>query len=342
SLLGDQSSSRPPEATSGQNNSESTRPNDADPFKKVNVEQWILELRDRRTRENALQRLSKIREIREDLAPLLWHSFGTTYTLLKEILEVYPMVTSPHLLTQEASNRACNTLSLYQCVAAHPETRNLFVKVILSNPVLDTKRAPANIPMYIYPFLGTKSKEKPYEYLRLSSLGVIGALVKDNDEDIITFLLQTQVFCYCIRCIEVGTMLSRTVATFIIERILISDQGMKYCITFADRFYVITQVLSRMLDKLPEEPSHRLLKLIIHCFLRLSDGLTDVDSLSLCLPRSLRDSRVINLVSDDPVAMSYLRRLYCNVAAGRKPNGAAGKQPNGASGAESNGRVAKG
>lgn len=36
----------------------------------------------------------------------------------------------------------------------------------------------ANIPMYIYPFLGTKSKEKPYEYLRLSSLGVIGALVK--------------------------------------------------------------------------------------------------------------------------------------------------------------------
>ena len=60
SLLGDQSSSRPPEATSGQNNSESTRPNDADPFKKVNVEQWILELRDRRTRENALQRLSKV------------------------------------------------------------------------------------------------------------------------------------------------------------------------------------------------------------------------------------------------------------------------------------------
>ncbi|PQM40353.1 cell differentiation protein RCD1 homolog [Prunus yedoensis var. nudiflora] len=329
SLLGDQSSSPPPEATSGQNNSESTRRNDADPFKKVNVEQWILELRDRRTRENALQCLSKIREIREDLAPLLWHSFGTTYTLLKEILEVYPMVTSPHLLTQEASNRACNTLSLYQCVAAHPETENLFVK--------------ANIPMYIYPFLGTKSKEKPYEYLRLSSLGVIGALVKDNDEDIITFLLQTQVFCYCIRCIEVGTILSRTVATFIIERILISDQGMKYCITFADRFYVITQVLSRMLDKLPEEPSIRLLKLIIHCFLRLSDGLTrDVDSLSLCLPRSLRDSRVINLVSEDPVAMSYLRRLYCNVAAGRKPNGAAGKQPNGASGAESNGRVAKG
>lgn len=61
SLLGDQSSSPPPEATSGQNNSESTRPNDAaDPFKKVNVEQWILELRDRRTRENALQRLSKV------------------------------------------------------------------------------------------------------------------------------------------------------------------------------------------------------------------------------------------------------------------------------------------
>lgn len=60
SLLVDQSSTPPPDATSGRNNSESTRPNDADPFKKVNVEQWILELRDRRTRENALQRLSKV------------------------------------------------------------------------------------------------------------------------------------------------------------------------------------------------------------------------------------------------------------------------------------------
>lgn len=90
--------------------------------------------------------------------------------------------------------------------------------------------------------------------------------------------------CLIIR-LKIDVPLNVQVATFIIERILISDQGMKYCITFADRFYVITQVLSRMLDKLPEEPSHRLLKLIIHCFLRLSDGLTLVIKLFLRVQR---------------------------------------------------------
>lgn len=36
----------------------------------------------------------------------------------------------------------------------------------------------AKLPLYLYPFLNTKDKEKPHEYLRLTSLGVIGTLVK--------------------------------------------------------------------------------------------------------------------------------------------------------------------
>lgn len=36
----------------------------------------------------------------------------------------------------------------------------------------------AHIPLYLYPFLNTVSKNRPFEYLRLTSLGVIGALVK--------------------------------------------------------------------------------------------------------------------------------------------------------------------
>ena len=36
----------------------------------------------------------------------------------------------------------------------------------------------AHIPLFLYPFLNTTSKTRPFEYLRLTSLGVIGALVK--------------------------------------------------------------------------------------------------------------------------------------------------------------------
>src|ERR1700719_3369377 len=42
-----------------------------------------------------------------------------------------------------------------------------------------TKLSPsAHIPLFLYPFLNTTSKTRPFEYLRLTSLGVIGALVK--------------------------------------------------------------------------------------------------------------------------------------------------------------------
>ena len=34
------------------------------------------------------------------------------------------------------------------------------------------------MPLFLYPFLNTMSKTRPFEYLRLTSLGVIGALVK--------------------------------------------------------------------------------------------------------------------------------------------------------------------
>ncbi len=36
----------------------------------------------------------------------------------------------------------------------------------------------AHIPLLLYPFLNTFCKDRPFEYLRLTSLGVIGALVK--------------------------------------------------------------------------------------------------------------------------------------------------------------------
>ena len=84
---------------------------------------------------------------------------------------------SPPNLTAHASNRVCNALALLQCVASHPETRGLFLA--------------AHVPLYLYPFLNTVSKNRPFEYLRLTSLGVVGALVKMDDSDVINFLLQT-------------------------------------------------------------------------------------------------------------------------------------------------------
>jgi CCR4-NOT transcription complex subunit 9 len=42
----------------------------------------------------------------------------------------------------------------------------------------------AKIPLYLYPFLHTTNDSRPFEYLRLTSLGVLGALVKTDEKDV--------------------------------------------------------------------------------------------------------------------------------------------------------------
>ena len=94
------------------------------------MEQLVLDLTNPTTRENALLELSKKRESFPELAPFLWHSFGTISALLQEIVSIYPLL-SPPSLTAHASNRVCNALALLQCVASHLETRSLFLQGML-------------------------------------------------------------------------------------------------------------------------------------------------------------------------------------------------------------------
>jgi CCR4-NOT transcription complex subunit 9 len=125
----------------------------------------------------------------------------------------------------------------------------------------------------LYPFLNTASQTKPFEYLRLTSLGVIGALVKTDDPEVIKFLLTTEIIPWSLRIMETGTELSKTVATFIVQKILLDDFGLTYICTTYDRFRAVTTVLSTMVTALTTQPSLRLLKHIIKCYLRLCDNL---------------------------------------------------------------------
>ena len=93
----------------------------------------------------------------------------------------------------------------------------------------------AHIPLYLYPFLHTVSKTRPFEYLRLTSLGVIGALVKTDEQEVINFLLTTEIIPLCLRIMESGSELSKTVATFILQKILLDETGLYYICQTYDR-----------------------------------------------------------------------------------------------------------
>ena len=141
---------------------------------------------------------------------------GVMSTLLQEIISVYPLLNPPEL-TPHASNRVCNALALLQCVASHPETRDVFLKgtyphfSAISNACVYI----AHIPLFLYPFLNTTSKSRPFEYLRLTSLGVIGALVKSDSPPTIEFLLTTEIIPLCLRIMETGSELSKVLYPFL-------------------------------------------------------------------------------------------------------------------------------
>ena len=258
----------------------------------------VLELTNPEQRESALLELSKRRETFADLAPILWHSFGTISALLQEIVTIYPLL-SPPSLTAQASNRVCNALALLQCVASHPDTRTLFLN--------------AHIPLFLYPFLNTVSKTRPFEYLRLTSLGVIGALVKVDDADVINFLLSTEIIPLCLRIMETGSELSKTVATFIVQKILLDETGLAYICATAERFYAVSTVLGNLVGTLVEQPSARLLKHLVRCYLRLSDNSRAREALRQCLPEPLRDVTFSGCLKDDVTTKRWLTQLLFNI-----------------------------
>ncbi|KAK4543680.1 Cell differentiation protein rcd1 [Oleoguttula mirabilis] len=269
------------------------------------VLEWIAQVLNSNTRESALLELSKKREQVPELALILWHSFGVMTSLLQEIISVYPLL-NPSQLTAAASNRVCNALALLQCVASHSETRGLFLG--------------AHIPLFLYPFLNTTSKSRPFEYLRLTSLGVIGALVKNDSSEVINFLLTTEIIPLCLRIMETGSELSKTVAIFIVQKILLDDMGLQYICQTYERFYAVGTVLSNMVTQLVDQQTVRLLKHVVRCFLRLSDNARAREALRQCLPEPLRDATFSPVLRDDAATKRCLAQLLLALSDQAEPS----------------------
>ena len=60
-----------------------------------------------------------------------------------------------------------------------------------------------------------------------------------DDTEVVNFLLQTEIIPLCLRIMENGSELSKTVATFIVQKIMLDDLGLTYVCATAERFYAV-------------------------------------------------------------------------------------------------------
>ncbi|PPS03138.1 hypothetical protein GOBAR_AA17527 [Gossypium barbadense] len=228
--------------------------------------------------------------------------------LSKVITSAYrPLVSNR--LSERVVRRTCNAIGLFQTLASHPHTKMSFIR--------------ASMPEYLYAFLKTRSRERNYERLRFASLVVIGSLVEVDNPEVVDYLLATEMFPCCLCCMEIGTTLSKTVATFIIYRILLNEKGLNYLLSMPERYLVVTHCLENMveiLDVEDEEYLPHLLKNIICCYLRISENEKIRADLSGYIPWLLVDYKYVNIIrkekahanflfQGDPEALCNLRRL---------------------------------
>ena len=215
---------------------------------------WVSEIKNESTRTKAIENLTKFKEKNNNLSIYLWYSRGTIAILLQEIISTYQYLSSSKL-SLERSNKICSVINLFDCIASQNKTRNEFLE--------------SQIPIFLYPFLNNTNKTKHYEYLKLTSLNVIGTLVKSNDPKIISFLINTQIMPLLLKIMEKGSVLSRTMACCIVYKIVQDDNGIKYICEKKERYNGIIQFMRMMMKT---KFSQIILKHILKTFLRLSEN----------------------------------------------------------------------
>lgn len=148
-------------------------------------------------RGEALYELSNIPQECTDLALKLTHSPGVIAILLLEIASTYGLLSEG--LSQGGCTRVCAVMRLLQVIADDHRTRSTLLSLY--------------IHMWLYPFFNTTSRERLFEFLRMSALSVIAGLVRQGDRQAVEALLLTGIVPVCLQVCETSATCSSLCAS---------------------------------------------------------------------------------------------------------------------------------
>ncbi|KAJ4763520.1 Cell differentiation protein RCD1 [Rhynchospora pubera] len=262
------------------------------------LEELLEDVFDPIKRGPALVYLAMKRRTVQDYSLIIWNTPGFVALILQEILRIYPYIDHEEQIPDDDCLRVSCAISLFQPVAKDSRVRVRFLRA-------ETHR-------YLYPFLNTPKKSTNFDKLRLTSLGIIGFLVKEVDLEAVNFLLQSEVIPICLHCIEVGTDWCRIAAVFILQKILSTDIGMQYTCVPQERFVEINRVLSSLFTLTRNRPSSRLLRRVIYCFYLFSCNERVANSLYGLLPDALKDESFVYMFRDSVETVNFVRQVLWN------------------------------
>lgn len=148
----------------------------------------------------------------------------------------------------------------------------------------------------------------------MTSLGVIGALVKNEKADVISYLLGTEIVPLCLRIMEIGNELSKTVAIFIIQKIILDNYGLSYICQTDQRLNAVLDHFEVVL-KTPVDPgkTSRMLKHAIRCYLRLTEDEKGLKILRKRCPKEILESSLVERINDDATTIKFVQEIKCRL-----------------------------
>ncbi|KAF8693602.1 hypothetical protein HU200_039008 [Digitaria exilis] len=135
-----------------------------------------------------------------------------------------------------------------------------------------------------------------------------------DDTEVVKFLLTSEVIPLCLRIMGTGRELSKTVCRSSFAFAVMSRHAiLSYSLTC---FWLLeaASILANVVIALTEQPSTRLLKHVICCYLRLTDDPRACTALQTHLPEALRNGTFGNCLKDDPAARHFLQQLLDKLA----------------------------
>jgi hypothetical protein len=212
-------------------------------------------------KEKAISRIIKEGKNIPNISTILWYSSGTSVSILGDLLSFYPSLGVA--ISKADSQKIIEVLQLVYIIAKDTETKLPFVR--------------SNFPIYLFPFIQRSIKLTETYHIAAAVLAIFAALVQESNPEIIKYLINADFLPIIRKVLGLQNIQMRTVAAFILLKILNDTDGRLSLLSNVDNITIIMKILC-----------HSFVQLSTNYVTELADYIIDSLSIVLAFPEVKR------------------------------------------------------
>lgn len=227
-----------------------------------------------------------------------WRYKGIPVFFLQEISSFYDLL-EKNQFTSEDCDDICHLINILQIIAFKQEVRSEIIRI--------------QLPFFLYPFLNSSNASNKNELIRIASLNFINVFIRSNDTEIIHFFRKTEIIPLTLKCMDIGTVVTKVLSSKIFLFIIKNKEGLKYAVQTAERFVAISVMLNLVLGHCINIKSNDVIRNILECYVILSTEENARLSFSSNFPKNLVNEKIMGKIKEDSVLKDLFLKFHNNI-----------------------------